>query len=276
VATFQRITDIENMAPSWDVSKDGITVREWGEINTADMVDAAEASGLPELGDPYDAVKYPDVTLRKIRIKPDVGGQRLGTGAFPNAANPGWSLVELEWSDEAPDGGGQITKAGQKFSTIVFSRGQQTVYYGIDTTLTGGNTTINVASATPLQLAPPINDGDGIGIAVGKLEVIVTRGYAKGSEPNYASFSALLDKLNLNPMTLPAIFKSTQTWSAARGELRYVGPEVDPQGKLVVVRHRFEFARDHLVRFQTRKADGSLSRRYAARVDDYADLSGLV
>jgi len=280
MAIFRRVRDNEDFQSSFVENEDGITFIEFGEIDTADEKEAALASGLPEVGDTLDDADYDNVTLRTIEITPLYGGQKLGEGAFPNNPNPGWSKVKLTWSSVVRGSGStKPTKPGQKFTTVAYTRSQQTAYFGVDMDTPSGlgyDLEAPVESVPPLALCPPINDGDGVGVNVTKMEVTVTKAYSKLNTPNYAAWPSLCDKLNNGALTLPAIFGSKQTWSAPKGSLRYIGPEVEPQGDLIVVRHKFEFAPDHYLRFQTRKKDGTIGKRYRVRLENFADLSGLV
>lgn len=262
--------------PEWNEDQDGVDAVTYMRVDTGDPVAARNAAGIPVRGSLLGGTST--VTLRRITVTPLSIGRELGRGINPASASTGCSRIRLDWSSKVNFGAiPKPNEPGQIFTLVQTSRTQQTVYYGQDR-----ETNFNGAEFQDLKdvgatgLAGPINDGDGVGINVSKMEVMVVRAYAATNPPDYAAFVPLFDKINRQSVTLPAIYGSTQQWTAAVGQLLYVSPEIEPQGDIVTVKHRFEFAPDHWVRYQTRKGDGTIGRRYTVRTHDYADLRGLV
>lgn len=272
------ISNTESERPEWSEDQDGVTAVTWMRVDTGDPVEAAKASGIPARGTALDAVRAPNVTLRQITVIPVAVGRALGTGINPGTTSSGVSRIRLDWSSKINFGNiPKPTKPGEIYTLVQTSRTQQTIYYGQDRDTNFNNAAYeDLATVGATGLAGPINDGDGVGLNLTRMEVMVVRAYDAKTPPNYASFVSLFDSINRNAVTLPAIYGSTQSWSAGEGQLLYVGPEIDPQGDIVTVKHKFEFAPDHWIRYQTRKADGTLGRRYTVRINNYRDFSGLV
>lgn len=255
----------------------GLSATRYGRIDTSDVRDAAAASGIPAIGDAFHTTAYPTLIVRKIDIEPIAGGQTLGLGIAPASANPGASEVTITYDTS---GGGTIknpkpTVPGEAWTEIEVGSSSQTVYYGQDLADTAHADT-NLESIPAENLAGPLNDGDGVTLDVPVLSLSVVKSYAATASIPFATWVALAGKINSASVALPPMYKTSASWTLAKGQLLYMMPKIEAQGDLIVVRHQFAAAPDHNQRLQERGPDGTVAKRQTVRLRNYADLSGLV
>lgn len=254
----------------------GKTATRYGRIDTADITAAQIASGLPRIGDALH-VSTPGIVVRTIDIQPVAGGQTLGLGAFPGAANTGLSEVVIQYDSS---GGGDIknpkpTVPGEAWTSIENGSTSINIYYApeADSTLAG---TTNIESLPDGLLVGPINDGNGISLDVATLAVTVTKSFLATASIPFNTYNSLRNTLNIAPITLPPLYNGPNSWTLAKGQGLYTGFVPEVQGELLVVKHQFKIATDHWVRIETRAPDGTLADRKTLRPRNYADHSGLV
>lgn len=248
----------------------GTQATRYGRVNTVDLAEAARASGLPKVGDPFDAQNYPLVKVRSVSIEPLYGGQQLGQGVAPAAANDGTSEVTIEY-DSGTGSDHKPTTPGETFTEFEAGSTGQNVYFGAPEGNDADIETIGLA-----QLVGPLNDGDGVSLDVPTVTMSVVKAYDKATAViNFAGFIGLLGKINKSPVTLPGVYGTGLNFGMGKGQLLYQGPQVQVLDDLIVVRHVFKAAPDHNYLEQVRGPDGKATAKKVVRMRNYAEFSGL-
>lgn len=232
------------------------------KINTDIAELAIDAIGLPQPGDKWSS-KFPTLFATRTGGVERLGGKdELGNG------EKGWSRIPVEYS--TPSARGTIAPSGPGDSWTEMQIGTDSEQ--IKVVLAGDSDNIN-------PNVPPVNDGQGISVSTGVFGVRV-RTFQRPSDP--IDMQRLTDlaevcKINLNPVTLPPLYKTGTRLSLAKGQIRYVVPEFNVVGDLMEITHHMIIARvAGFVTWSEMDTSGRpTGRRFTERVLKYRDFNGL-
>lgn len=208
-------------------------------VDTDDVVDAMLASGLPEPGDPFDAVRLPSCQAFEIGPAMMVKGKAASDGS-----RSGFCVIPVQYATRDL----QVLPydAGDAFTTWVNAVNATTVYFGLE--------------ASPLA----INDGEGTSKRTGSVQAKVTKYYTEAQFnaklPTFNEYGLLLP-VNSDAFTLPPVRGFSTPYTFAYNESNrafYLGYEQDVQGGLVVVTHTFEMGGSAKYLWSQRKSDGTV------------------
>lgn len=239
-------------------------VREYlieGATSMEEVALAASVPGLPSQGDPWSpAIEAAGLLCVSI----DFGwftthrdGEALGRiKATVNYGPPEFSVLNNE---AAP------TDPGQRWTECDLDYVSQQVMFA------------NVLG-TQIPIPEPINNGRGVDIRIGLLNMTVCKTYAKNAVPQVAPFLALVrpPMVNAMPFTTPPLWGHDGGFEFAAGQLLYQGFKITSQNGLKVVRHSLLASENWNVEWTVEDAKGQPRASYTGAIYDPADFSVLL
>lgn len=232
------------------------------KVNTDIAELAIDAIGLPQPGEKWSS-KFPTLFVTR-----NGGVERLGGRDALGDGSAGWSRIPVEYS--TPSGRGSIAPSGPGDSWTEIQVGTESEQ--IKAVLAGDTDSID-------RTMPPINDGQGLSVSVGVFGIRVRTFQRPGDPIDMQRLTDLCEvsKINLNPVTLPPLYKTGTRLQLAKGQIRYISPEFNVIGDLMEVTHNMIIARRAgTVRWSEMDTSGRPTGRVLeGRVLMYRDFTGL-
>lgn len=237
-------------------------------VDTSDEVQALTATGLPQIGDPWDTLAMPSViAMERGPIRPYTHHQQAGWcivpityrsfffyGSFDYVPSPGFRFTELDWIQDrvteyfAKEPIGALTPPG----------------------------------TTAVERGAPIANGRGAPKNLGRLSIKVHRFYLSSTLNGQLDVYRMMQlvgeepKTNSGAVTLPPLFQSNLALTFARGELLMVGVDIRQQGRMSEVIYTMNASPNHLYQYVLEDKDGKGGNVvYSARLYDEASFAGL-
>lgn len=221
-ATFSFINDENGYARELTETDDGVQMVRYGIINAIDPASVLDAVGLPELGDRPLPDRYPLLRLRARKFSYEGGGDFDGDGLG------GITKVRLEWSDSFSAGGSGPPPANPStFNWHEFKQGVTSV----------------LAKLTIDDRV--INNGDGVQIGGGTVELLYHQYFGPGDALNYQPFVNAMrpHSRNSDAVKFPRYQQFPDRSSTFNpGNLLYRGFQDGRTGNAIELVHTFEVA----------------------------------
>lgn len=230
----------------FELRETGEFARRTFRVDSQDFVEIVAASGLPRRGDQFSA-DFPALLCRRVIIREWIGSTH----------------VKVECEYETQGAGGVIGGRGRDWTEMVSQPVAIQVFGSVDP-------------------GDPNRVGGGQGATKELYEVnFRVHAFLTESEFNTAYRNRLVGLhagfTNNAPIQLPRLQGSGSSFTLARGQARYLGPQfqgVYEQGVVEVV-HGIAARENHLAFWREEEPDGGVGIERSAVIYDEQDLSGL-
>lgn len=255
--TFTLAADPREFEWNAQRTEGGDQIERGGWVNTDDPGLALKAIGLPEVGDPYDPIHFPECKLSEIRAD-RLGGKPLGDGTG--------GVCRIRLLYRTPSAGGNVVfpVPNTAYTELAVQVGGVEVNFGV--------------TGDPWQ-DTPINNGDGTSVETGLVSAAVHVFIPSSSTPDFGRLISLCsprNKINDGAIVLPKVNGTNAVWNLAAMQARYRSFSVSARGSGVTeVVHQLVLAQDHDFYFGVKGPDGRRNASGRARVYDAASFAGL-
>lgn len=252
--TFTVVTD-KNIAapPSIRTFVGGHRARETWMADSSQEREVVVAPEFPKIGDPFDAVLFPNVKLIEADTRYWVGKDSI------DKTKRGRVLVDLVWETPGLNGALPPPIPGSRFTTMTPSSVSQTVYGAVN------------PDGSPVLPSVSIGNGSGVEKVFGVFTFEVHRYEDKETfNPNslmqQMNFLQADGRLNASSLLLPPLLGSGDDILLSPGQARYVSGRMDDNQGVVEIIHEIAVGLDHTAYWGVEDKDGNLIATGIARI----------
>lgn len=249
MAEAQRIHNSEHYD---EITQDvnGYTGRRTYKVNTGDVAEAMMATGLPALGEPWNAA-LPQLVVTRI------GPVNAWAHKPATSTDNGWCYIPVEYSTPSGGGTGRTDPPpapNLRHTVLTYTERQTTVYKGLVPNSNDPNPSTSAPAVSQTGAVIEADDGtlligDGEGAPKSTAATVCTV-HAWHAEDDPFAIEPLIEAstdppVNDDQVQLPAIYGSGQPMQCAKGTLRFVGYELTFESGLWHLQTKFERAVNH-------------------------------